>query len=96
MKLETPQQYTTYNGDHKPKGKRRGLNVEERCKIDRDPGANAMPIFDFRKLCLAMFDLMWKALEKFDSDWTTLTACEVSMIKQFGVRVIKCIWSNKI
>ena len=48
-----------------------------------------MPISLFRRLCSAMFDFTEKALEKFESDCTTLTAYEDAANKQSGVEVIK-------
>ena len=56
---------------------------------------SSMPIFDFRKLCPAMFDCSGKALKKLDAVWTTLTAYGGSKIRQFGVRIIKCFWNNQ-
>ena len=42
-----------------------------------------------------MFDSTGKALEKFNSDRTTLTIYGGAIIMQFWVRVIKGIWKSK-
>ena len=42
-----------------------------------------------------MCDFTGKALEKFDSDWTTLTAYGGTTCSQFRVRVIKAFWNDK-
>ena len=64
------------------KGNRKGHNVEVRCKFDTSEDANIKSISVFRKLCLAMFASTEKALETFDSNWTTLTTNEYATIKQ--------------
>ena len=77
------------------KGKWTGPNVEVKCKIDSGTSANVMPISVFNRLCLAMFDSTWKALERFKSDWTSLTAFGGDTIKQLGIRAMKGIWKNE-
>ena len=44
--------------------------IQVKCKIDTGAGSNIMPIYVFRKLCLAMFDSSGKALkeQKLDVD----------------------------
>ena len=76
-------------------GKTIGAPIDVKCKIDTGAGANVMPVSIFRKLCPDMFDAKGKALEKFNGDWTTLTAYGGGIIKQFGVRMLKCYWNNK-
>ena len=77
------------------KGHKTGPNIEMRCKIDTVASANTMPISVFRRLCTAMLDFTGKALEKFDSDSTTLTVQCGATIKQFRLRVFKSMYNKK-
>ena len=64
-------------------GKVIGPALYIKCKIDT--GANVMPISN--NFYPATFDSSWKPLEKFNAEWTSLTACEL--------RIMKCIWNNQ-
>ena len=77
-------------------GRTTGKPIEMKCKLDIGASVNVMPLAAYKLINPSEFDKDNKPIGGFGQDRTILRGYSANVIKQYGTRLIKAFWINKL